>query len=248
MYIPAAEALNCLNALRVLHIASYESSRWEAYKLALPQLRRLYVSGQFCARLTLDCPKLEYLELFKMRMRFSGLGTSLRTLIIADCLGLDHMTDALQFPVWELSELRALRVITSHVVNHAQFLGNISHLTNLTALNLKGMPATSQALPAALPSSLKRLELNLEQSAAGIPEAAEALPKLQNLVLHMSAHSADLCRSLKPFVAMTALQTLTFSHDSMAAEYIHWMPRALEILGQALVDTSEQGSRLSIKF
>lgn len=110
------------------------------------------------------------------------------------------------------------------------------------------MPAISQAQPTALPSSLKRLELNLEEFSAGILEAAETLPNLQNLVLHMSAYSADLCRSLRLFVAMTELQTVTFSHDSEAAEYIHWNPRALEILGQALVDISEQGSRLSIRF
>ena len=232
---PAAEALNCLNALRILHIADNGSSLWAAFKLALPQLRRLHVSGQICAGLTLDCHKLEYLELAKMRLKLSGLGTSLRTLIMDDCLGLDHMWEALQFPVWELSGLQTLAVNSGHVVSTDRFLGDMSHLTSLTALCLKGMPAKSQALPTALPSSLKRLELNLEQSSADILEAAEALPKLQNLVLHMPAHSANLCRSLKPFVAMTALQTLTFSHDSKAAEYIHWKPRALEILGQALV-------------
>ena len=247
--VPAAEALNCLNALHALHIVCDGDAYWAAFELALPQLRSLYISGQAWAGLTLDSPKLGYLELFKMRLgKLSGLGTSLKTLFINDCFGLDQDGDASQFPIRDLTGLQMLVINSSPVVSNAQFLGDMAHLTCLTALCLKSMPAKPQALPTALPSSLKRLELNLEQSSAGIPEAAEALPRLQNLVLHMSPNSADLCRSLKPFVAMTALQTLTFSHDSKAAEYIHWNPRALEILGRALADVNEQGSRLLIKF
>ena len=154
------------------------------------------------------------------------------------------------FSIGSLLGLQSLEISTDHgnLVRDRVLFQELSCLTQLTSLRLRDMPIESQSLPTALPTSLQHLQMEISDGNNGIPMVIEALTNLQSLCLAVETHNGRLTRLLTPFLEMTGLTSLEFESSDYDYGHVMWQPQALQILGHAVVQIVDSGSRLQLRY
>ena len=247
-----AAALSQLSALQSLDILGSRIVDLQCdISFRLPQVTELFFHGQAYGILDLDCPELKTFCLTDSSVQnLCGLGTSLRKLSVLEVgfpqndeeRDTDDISDLLcMFPVNQMRELEALTMLLRGRLTDGRLFGNLSHLTKLTLLDLCCTRMTQAAFPAALPTSLVHLEVDLP---CGIPEYLERLPKLQKVLVNGLGTPAHLQRPLSPFLVMPGLTSLAFNPRTKTC----WHPQVLGIFRQALIDINDSGSKLQLTF
>ena len=154
------------------------------------------------------------------------------------------------FSIGSLLGLQSLEISTDHSnpVRDRALFQDLSCLTRLTSLRLRDMPIESQSLPTALPTSLQHLQMEVSYGNNGIPVVIEALTNLQSLCLAIETHSGRLTRPLSPFLEMTGLTSMQFDSSDYSCGSVIWEPQSLQILGHAVVQIVDSGSRLQLRY
>ena len=153
---------------------------------------------------------------------------------------------------FQLTSLQALQLLevsvkTCHpdpVWLWGEAFKGLQQLTNL----LGSQKMVGRATPTALPTSLQRLELNLESIAShtGIPETVDGLSKLSAVRLCMPIHQmVVLQRPLSPFLAMPGLRILEFLPADEGFS-IDWDDDALKLLTEAAAEMKLSGCELKL--